>query len=193
MVVAADLKAGMVVRIDADLYRVVSAEYHAGGGKMSGATHAKLRNLQTGPLLERRFRPDERLQDVDLDRVMMQYLYQDGDEYYFMDTKSFEQVSLPERMIGPAVKFLLPEMLLPVELFEGKPVSVIFPEFIDLKVRMTAQPIHTQQDSTMKPATLENGIEVLVPQFIKPGETVRIEAETGRYLERVRAEEKKGS
>ncbi len=191
MVDAANLRSGMVVRISNVLYRVVSAEYHAGGGKMSGTTHARLKNLQTGASWERSFRPGERLEEAVLDRVTMQYLYQDGDEYYFMDPNTFEQVSLTGHLIGPAERFLQPEIRLPVELFEGKPVNVIFPVFIDLRVATTAQPIHTQQDNTMKPATLENGMEILVPQFIKPGETVRIEVETGKYLERIRVDEKK--
>jgi len=191
MVQASGLRSGMVLQIDSELYKVVSADYHAGGGKMGGTTHAKLKNLHTGTFWERRFRPDEKLQDVELQRVTMQFIYQDGDDYYFMDPNTYEQTALSSSMIGPAEKFLHPEMRLPVELHDGKPVNVLFPEFIDLKVSMTAQPIHTQQDNTMKPATLENGMEILVPQFIKPGEIVRVEIETGKYLERVRHEEEK--
>lgn len=191
MVVATDLKTGMILRMDADLYRVISAEYHAGGGKMGGVMHAKLKNLRTSAFWERRFRPDEKLEKVELERVTMQFIYQDGDNFYFMDPNTFEQVPLSRSMIGPAERFLQPEMPLAVEYFEGNPVSVNFPEFIELKVTITAQPLHTQQDNTMKPATLENGMEILVPQFIKTGETVRLEVETGKYVERVRHDDKK--
>lgn len=191
MVLAVDVKAGMVLRIDGELYKVISAEYHAGGGKMSGVTHAKLKNVHKGTFWERRFRPDEKLENVDLERVAMQYIFQDGDEFCFMNPETFDQVLISKHLLGAAERFLQPEMRLAVEFFDGRPVNVRFPEFVELKVTATAQPIHTQQDNTPKPATLENGMEILVPQFIKPGEMVRVEVETGKYLERVRHDVKR--
>src|SRR5438093_11291885 len=108
MVEAAYLKAGMILRLNGELYRVVSAEYHAGGGKMGGTSHAKLRNLHTGTFWERRFRPDEKLENVDLQRVTMEFIYQEGDDYYFMDPNTFEQISLAKDLVGPGEKFLRP-------------------------------------------------------------------------------------
>jgi elongation factor P len=191
MILSTDLKAGVIVRLDGELYKVISSEYHVGGGKMGGATHAKLRNLQKGNSLERRFRPNEKLEAVELDRVTMDYIYQDGDDFYFMNPDSFEQVPIPRQTFGGAEKFLKPEMPVPVELFEGRPLNVVFPEAVELRVESTAQPIHGQQDNTLKPAVLENGMEILVPQFIREDETVRIEVETGKYLERVRHDDKR--
>lgn len=191
MLFASDLKGGVVLRLEGELYKVISSEYHAGGGKMGGVTHAKLQNLRTGTFWERRFRPEEKVENIELDRVAMDYIYQEGDDFYFMNPETFEQIPLPSQAIGTAKKFLQPEMRIPVEFFEGKPVTIIFPDFVELKVTTTAQPVHTQQDNVMKPATLENGLEILVPQFVKPGENVRVEVQTGKYLERVRHDEKK--
>ncbi len=191
MILGGDLKSGVVLRYEGGLFKVISSEYHAGGGKMGGVVHARLRNVESGTLKEHRFRPDERLENVELARVIMGFLYQDGDDFIFMNPETFEQLPVPKQVIGPAEKFLKPEMQIPVEFFEGRPVSLAFPPFVELRVTTTAQPVHSQQDNVMKTATLENGMEALVPQFIKVGEDVRIEVETGRYLERVRRDEKK--
>ena len=191
MILASELKIGVVLRLEGELYKVITSEYHAGGGKMGGVAHAKLQNLKTGTFWERRFRPDEKLEKVELDRVTMEYIYQEGDDFYFMHPETFEQVPVARQAIGAAERFLQPEMQMPVQFFEGKPVTIIFPDFVELKVSTTAQPVHTQQDNVLKPATLENGMEVLVPQFIKPGEHVRVDVQSGKYLERVRHDEKK--
>jgi len=191
MILSTDLKAGVILRLEGELFKVISSEYHVGGGKMGGTTHAKLRNLQRGTNIERRFRPNEKLENVEMDRATMEFIYQDGDDFYFMNPESFEQTPIPSQIIGNAAKFLKPEMAMPVEIFEGRPLNVVFPEAVELQVTSTAQPIHAQQDHTMKPASLENGMEILVPQFIKEGETVRVEIETGKYLERVRHDDKK--
>lgn len=191
MILAGDLKTGVVLRIEGELFKVLSADYHAGGGKMGGVTHAKLQNVFTGTPWERRFRPDEKLETVELDRVTLEFIYQQGDDFFFMNPETFEQLPVSKHIIGAVEKFLQPEMQLPVEFFEGKPVNLVFPSAVELKVSTTAQPIHTQQDNTLKPATLENGMEILVPQFVKPGESVRVDVQTGKYIERVRHDEKK--
>ena len=100
-------------------------------------------------------------------------------------------MSIPLEAIGLATKFLKPEMAVPVEFYQGEPVSIIFPEIVEVKVESTAQPVHQQQDNTYKYATLENGLEVMVPQFIKPGEVVRIEVASGKYVDRVRADSRR--
>jgi elongation factor P len=191
MILASDLKNNVVLRLEGELYKVITSEYHAGGGKMGGVAHAKLQNLRTGTFRELRFRPDERLEKVELDRVTMEYIYQEGDDFYFMNPETFEQIPVSLQAIGAAEKFLQPEMQIPVEFFEGQPVNIIFPAFVEMKVTSTTQPVHTQQDNVLKPATLENGMEILVPQFIKPGESVRIDVQSGKYLERARHDEKK--
>ena len=183
---ASEMRSGMVVRLDDELFRVIHAEYHAGGGKMHGAVHARLRNVRTGGVTERRFRHDERFEDVDLERQTMEYLYEDGDLCVFMHPETYEQFELPKDSLGPYLPFLQPNDQVQVELFEGSPVVVTWPESADVQVDVTAEPLHIQDSNVLKPATLDNGMEVQVPQFIKSGDTVRIEVETHKYLARVR-------
>ena len=191
MITASQLRNGMALRLEGGLFRVDSAEYHAGQGKMGGVVHTRLKNLHTGTLWEHRFRSDERLEDLPVEKQAMDFLYSDADNCYFMNPETFEQVSIPRAVIGPAEKFLKPEMRVPVEFFEGQPLSVYFPDIVEVRVAETAQPAHSQQDNTWKPATLENGLEVMVPQFIRSGEVIRIDVTTSRYVERAKGEGKK--
>lgn len=191
MIAASQLRPGMAIRHQGAIYKVISAEYHAGQGKMGGVTHTRLKNIDTGTFWEHRFRSDEKLEEIPLEKQQMDFLYSDGDDCFFMNPESFEQVSISRAAIGPAEKFLRPEMRVPVEFFDGRPVSVGFPDIVEVRVAETAQPVHTQQDNTWKEAKLENGLEIMVPQFIRPGEMIRVEVETGTYVERARAEGKR--
>ncbi len=192
MVPASDLRPGMALRVEGTLYKVIGAEYHGGGGKMGGVTHAKLRNLETGTLREWRFRGDQVVEEVRPDRQTMQFLYSDAETSYFMHAESFEQVGIENARIGRAVPFLKEEMALPVEFFDDRPMSVVFPDIIEARVADTAPPVHTQgSDNVWKAATLDNGVEVMVPPFIAPGESIRVEVETGKYVERAKADKRK--
>ncbi len=192
MVPASDLRPGMALRVEGTLYKVIGAEYHGGGGKMGGVTHAKLRNLETGTLREWRFRGDQVVEEVRPDRQTMQFLYSDAETSYFMHAESFEQVGIENARIGRAVPFLKEEMALPVEFFDDRPMSVVLPDIIEARVADTAPPVHTQgSDNVWKAATLDNGVEVMVPPFIAPGESIRVEVETGKYVERAKADKRK--
>lgn len=191
MIAASDMRAGMVIRLDGELYSVVSAEYHAGGGQFGGTVFARIKNLRTNHLKEWRFHPNDKVEDVALERQEVEYLYTDGTDFYFMNPDTFEQISLPREVIGQREKFLQPNMRIPVELYEGQPINIIFPEVVELKVVSAPPGLREHETSTYKTVVLENGMEVLVPQFIKEGEIVRIEVETGKYLERVKKEGRK--
>ena len=193
MVIASELRPGMVIRFEGQVYKVLDVESKAGAAKMGGVVKASLSNLHSGRMLDQHFRPQERLEDLELERHNMEFLYSGDDGVTFMNPVTFEQVELPREMIGSAEPFLKPEMELPVEFFEGKPVSVVLPQIVEMKIETTAPPIHAQQDSAFKEATLDNGMEIKVPLFIAPGETVRVEVKTGRYVDRVRTEKKKGA
>lgn len=193
MVIASELRPGMVIRSEGQVYKVLDVEAKAGAAKMGGVVKAKLSNLHSARMLEQHFRPQERLEDLELERHNMEFLYYGEDGVTFMNPATFEQVEIASGMIGSAEKFLQPEMELPVEFFEGKPVSVVLPQVVEARVETTAEPIHAQQDSAWKEATLENGVQIRVPLFIGPGETVRVEVKTGRYVDRVRTEKKKGA
>ena len=193
MVTASELRPGMVIRFEGQVYKVLEVESKAGAAKMGGVVKATLSNLHSGRMLDQHMRPQERLEDLELERHNMEFLYSGDNGLTFMNPVTFEQVEIAREMLGPAEKFLQPEMELPVEFFEGKPVSVVLPQIVEVKVETTTPPIHAQQDSAFKEATLENGLEIRVPLFIAPGETVRVEVRTGKYLDRVRADKKKGA
>jgi elongation factor P len=183
---ATDLRPGMVIRFDRGFCRVLDAQYHAGGGKLAGAVHAKLEELGRGAVLERRFRPDERLARVELERARWQYIYAEGEDFYFMNPDTFEQIPIARGVLGAGARFLRPDMGVSVESYDGRPVNVVFPESVEMKVASTAQAEHQRETSAMKPATLDNGMEILVPLFIKAGDVVRVNTATGKYLERAR-------
>jgi len=190
MITATDLKARTVINLDGELHSVVSAEHHAGAGKFGSMVFARVRNLRTGHMKELRLHPEDKLEDAELERREVEYLYTDGAEFYFMNPETFEQISLPKEAVGAYEKFLLPNTRVPVELHEGRLVSVAFPAAVELKV-VTAPAGLREHDTAYKTIVLENGLEVLAPQFIKEGDVVKIEVATGKYLERVRREGKK--
>ncbi len=186
MVRASDLKAGMVLQIEKNLHKILSMEYHMGGGKMGGLVHLKLKDLRSGLFLDRKFKPDERVGSVDLDRKAMEYLYKDADGYYLMDPESYDQIQLGRNLLESFDPFLQPNMRLSVEFLEGEPVNVLFPEWVELEVTSTPPSLSSLQDEVSKPATLANGMRVQVPQFIKVGDLVRVSVASKKYIERVK-------
>ena len=183
---ASDIRSGMAIRLEGVPYRVLHAEYHAGGGKMHGAVHAKLEKLDSGHLTERRFRPEERFEELELERQAMEYLYDDGEQCILMHPETYEQVGVPKTALGCFARYLQANQQIEVEFLEGEPIDVRHPASVELGVRSTPAPIHLENSSVLKDAVLENGVEVHVPQFIKEGDIVRIDVETGKYLERIR-------
>jgi elongation factor P len=191
MVAATELREGIVLRIEGEIYKVVEAEYKAGAAKMSGVVKTKLLNLRTGHMWEPHFRPLERLEELELERRKMEFLFAEGDGCTFMRPDTFEQVELPRAILGFAAEFLEPGMEVPVDFFEGEAISAVFPEVAEARVATTAPPMHGSQDNAWKEAKLENGLLIQVPLFIAPGEMVRVDVKTGRYVERARVERKR--
>lgn len=193
MVVASDLKEGMVIRIEGQIYKVLEVESKAGAAKLSGVVKTKLSNVRSGRMWEPHFRPLERLEGLELERYNLEVLFSEGDTCTFMRPDTFEQVEVPKTVLGLAAKFMQPGMELPVEFFGGQPISVIFSSVAEARVVDTAPATHSQQDSAWKEATLENGLSIHVPLFIAPGEVVRVDVRTGHYIERARPEWKRGA
>jgi len=184
---ASEMRPGMVIREGDELLRVVGADHHLGGGKMPGVVHVKLSSLRTLRFTERRYRPEERFEELSVERRPMDFLYEDGDDCIFMSQETFEQVSLPKASVGPFLRFLKPELSVHVEFVDGVPVSVHYPETVALRVTVAPEPAHGQHDSNvLRTVELENGMEVLAPPFIKVGDLVKIEVDSGKYLERIR-------
>lgn len=193
MVVATELKKGTVIRIDRHIYRVLEVESKAGAAKMGGVVKTKLSDARSGRMWEPHFRPQERLEEVELDRRTMEFLFSEGDTCTFMNPDTFEQIAIPAAILGPAAQFLQSGMEVPVEFCGAEPINVVFPPVAEARVHRTAPPAHSQQDSAWKPATLENGLSIHVPLFIGPGEVVRVEVNTGRYVERAHTERRRSA
>jgi elongation factor P len=193
MVLASELRVGMVIRIEGQPHKILEVESKAGAAKMGGVVKAKLISVRSGRMWEPHFRPQERLEELSLDRHMMEFLFADGDFCTFMRPDTFEQVAVPSSILGTAKEFLQPGMELPVEFFEGEAISVVFPDVAEARVAQTAEPSHSQRDTAWKEAVLDNGLAVRVPLFIAPGETVRVDVKTRRYLERGRIERKRSA
>jgi elongation factor P len=186
MLIASQLRPGMAIRFEGTLCKIISCESHPGQGKMGGVVHARLKNLATGSFREHSFRMELKLELVQVEKKSMEFLYADADRTYFMDPTSFDQIGIDNGIIGPGSPFLRAGMQLPVEFVEGQPISVVFPDIMEMRVAETPPAVHQQQDSTWKKARLENGVELQVPQFIKNGDMIRIEVESLRYVDRAK-------
>lgn len=174
----------MLIKIDNDLFRALEVQ-HVTPGNLRGFVRVKMRNIRTGVLADNRFRSEDTVERAVLDEREMQYLYQDGDDYYFMDTSSYEQVHISSEALGDSVNYLKPEMTIQVEFFGSEPVGIELPQTVDLKVTSTVPGIKGATASNqVKPATLETGVVVQVPPFVSEGDTVRVNTETGEYLSR---------
>ena len=181
------LRSGYVIKVKEVLYRVMTAE-HRTPGKGKAFMQAKLRNLKDGTQTEIKFRADEAVERAEMEQVDMEYLYEDPSGYCFMNCETYEQIFLGEKIIGDGKKFMLPNTRLIVEFCDDAAIGVSFPEMVELKVTDTEPGLKGATASgSGKPATLETGLVVTVPQFIKIGESVRVSTTSGEYLERVKS------
>ena len=185
MIQATQLKRGMCIKHDNDLYRVVEAQ-HKTPGNLRGLVQAKIRSLKTGAISDHRFRSVDMVERAILDETEMEFLYQDGDMFHFMNNETFEQIGLSSEVLGDAVPYLIPNIKLKIEMYEGRPVGIELPQTVDLKVTDTVPGIKGATASAqIKPATLETGLVVNVPSFINEGDKIRVNTETGEYQSRV--------
>ena len=186
MIQATQMKRGMCIKHENDLFRV-DATQHITPGNWRGMVQAKIRNLRTGSIIEHRFRSEDRVERAILDEVEMEYLYQDGDLYYFMNNETFEQVGLSADVLGDAVPYLIPNIKLEVEFYEERPVGIELPMSVVMKVIETEPAIKGASVSNVgKPAKMESGLVVSVPPFISEGDVIKIDTATGSYLERAK-------
>jgi elongation factor P len=191
MVTASQLRIGMAIEYERQRYKVVAAEYHPGQGQMGGATHSRLQNLDTRTFWEHSFRADLKLEEIPLQKQALEFLYAAGDQCCFMNPETYEQTEVARDSVGePQAGLLEAGMKLSVEFLEGRPVSVLFPDVLEVKIVDTAPPVHQQQDNNYKPAKLANGIEVMVPQFVKTGDAIRLDVGNMKYMDRAKADAK---
>lgn len=181
---ATRMKKGMLIKMGNDLFRVLELQHFTPGNKR-GFVQSKLRNIRSKALADHKFRAEDDVERARLDEREMQYLYRDGDAFYFMDTSNYEQIHINEESLGDAAEYLLPEMMIKVEFYDVEPVGVELPVTVDLKVADTSPGIKGATASAqIKPATLETGLVVNVPSFVNVGDVIRVSTETGEYLGR---------
>ena len=186
MIDATQIRKGMIIIMDGVLYRVMEMQLIT-PGRWKAMVQTKLRNIKTGSQTEHRFRSEERLEQAYLEEVEMEYLYKQGDEFFFMNLANYEQFALTAETIGDGVKYLLPNTVIKVQMFEGKPVGIDLPNSVDLKVVSTEPRLKgATQTSLYKPATVETGAVIQVPEFIKEGDVIRVDTRDDKYLERVK-------
>ena len=174
----------MLIKMENDLFRILELQ-HVTPGNLRGFVRVKMRNIRNGSLNDNRFRSEDQVERAVLDEREMQYLYHDGDDFYFMDTANYEQIHISSEALGDSVNYLKAEMTIQVEFYGSEPVGIELPQTVDLKVTDTAPGIKGATASNqIKPATLETGVVVNVPPFINNGDLVRVNTETGEYLSR---------
>ena len=181
---ATRLKKGMLVKMEQDLFRVLELQ-HVTPGNLRGFVRVKMRNIRSGTLSDQKLRSEDSVERATLDEREMQYLYQDGDDYYFMDTSSYEQIHINSEALGESTNYLKAEMTINVEFYGTEPVGIELPQTVDLKVVDTVPGIKGATASNqIKPATVETGLVVNVPPFINNGDVISVNTETGEYLGR---------
>ena len=181
---ATQLRPGMVIKHNNDLHSVFSVE-HRTPGTLRAFIQAKLRNLRTGAMFEHRFRSADAIDKITVDEVQMEYLYNDGDDYYFMNTENYEQTHLTRDTLGDSVDYLIPNLQIKVEFFDGKAVGIELPQTVEMTVIETEPGLKSATASSVtKPAKTETGLVVQVPPFINEGEKIRVDTSEGAYLSR---------
>ena len=186
MIQATQLKRGMVIKHDNDLYRIVETQ-HKTPGNLRGMVQARIRHLKSGSIMEHRFRSVDMVERAIMDETEMEYLYSEGDMHHFMNNESYEQIGLSAEVLGDAVEYLIPNLKLKIEMYEGTPVGIELPMVVELKVIETEPSIKGASVSNQtKPAKMETGLMVGVPPFISEGDIIRIDTTEGKYIERAK-------
>ncbi len=184
MIAATKMRPGMVIKFNNDLFSVFSVA-HRTPGNLRGFVQAKMRNLNSGSMIEHRFSSEDKVERAILDEVEMEYLYDDGEYFYFMNTENYEQMHLNKDILGDAVNYLIPQLKVAVEFYNGKAISVELPATIDMTVVETEPGLKGATVSNVtKPAKMETGLVVQVPPFITEGERIRVNTAEGTYQER---------
>ena len=184
MISATQLRPGMVIKFNNELYSIFSVN-HRTPGNLRGFVQAKMRSLRTATMTEHRFSSEDKVEKAVLEEQEMEYLYDDGEYFYFMNTETYEQMHLTKDLLGEATVYLIPQLHVKVEFYEGKPMSVELPASVDMLVMETEPGMKGATVSNVtKPAKLETGLVVQVPPFITEGEKIRVSTAAGTYQER---------
>ena len=185
MISAGDLRKGTTFELDGQVFTVVDF-LHVKPGKGAAFVRTKLRNVISGGVTDTTFNPTAKLQEAVIERKEMQYLYSDGELYYFMDQETFEQIPLNFEKVEDAIKFLKENMFAVIKFYKGEAFSVEAPNFVELQITQTEPGVKGNTATNVtKPATVETGAIINVPIFVNEGDVIRIDTRTGEYMERV--------
>ncbi|NLC17191.1 MAG: elongation factor P [Clostridiales bacterium] len=185
MISAGDFRKGSTFEMDGKVYVVLDFQ-HVKPGKGAAFVRTKIKNVITGQILETTFSPSDKYPVAVIERKEMQYSYNDGDLYYFMDMETYEQLPLNREQVEEALNFIKEESIVTIQFYKGQPFSVVPPNFVELEVTFTEPGI--QGDTAKagnKPATLETGYTLMVPLFINQGDIIRVDTRDGTYIERI--------
>ena len=181
---ATQMRPGMIIKHNDVLHLVFKVE-HRTPGNLRAFIQAKLRNLKSNAMFEHRFRSGDAIEKVSVDEVTMEFLYNDGDDYYFMNPEDYEQTVLKADMLGDTIEYLTPNLQIKVSYIDGQPVGVEPPSFVELTVVETEPGLKSATASSVtKPAKTETGLVVQVPPFINEGEKIRVDTSEGTYMSR---------
>ena len=183
---ATQMRRGNVIKHEGDLFSIHQVT-HRTPGNLRAFVQAKMRNLRTGAMIEHRFRSEDRVDVAMVDEQVMEFLYRDGNDFHFMNTESYEQIHIDAETLGDAVGYLIPNIQLKIQMYEGRPVGIDLPITVDMLVTETEPGLKSATVSNVtKPATCETGLVVNVPAFINQGEKIRVDTAEGKYLERAK-------
>ena len=179
------LRAGMIIKHDGDLHVVYSVDHRTPGNKRA-AMQTKMRNLRSGSMIDYRFRAEDSIEKVVVDEIEFEYLYSDDEGHHFMNMENYEQLPLQDDIVGDSKDYLIANMHVSIEYYDGKPIGVLLPDTVDLTVVETEPSIQKATASAvMKPAKLETGLVVNVPPFVNSGDKIKVDTSEGRYIQRV--------
>jgi len=180
-----DLKNGMVLDLDGQLWSVVWFQHHK-PGKGNTVVRTKLKHVLSGKVVDKTFNSDTKVDTAQVDRREMQYLYYDGSGYVFMDTQTYDQMTLDENVVGEAKNYLLEEQMATVAIHEDNPLYIDLPASVELEITYTEPGLQGDRSTGgTKPATLQTGLQIQVPLFVTTGEKVKVDTRTGEYLGRI--------
>jgi len=183
---ATDIRRGMTIIFEGEPCRVVEFHHHT-PGNLRAMVQAKLKKLRTGTHFEHRFRATDSVERAEMETHELEYLYHTGDSYHFMNSENFDQLELDSETLGDAAKWMTPGMKMQAEFFEGRPIGIDMPNSLVYEVVDTNPPMRgATKTSSTKPAKLDNGVSINVPEFVQTGEKVRVNPNTGEYLDRAK-------
>ena len=183
---ATQIRRGMVIVFEGDPCRIIEFRHHT-PGNLRAMVQAKLKNLRSGNNFEHRFRADDQIHKADMETQELQFLYKAGDTYHFMNTDNYEQLEMDDETLGDNAQWMQDNMMVMVEFYNGRPMSVQLPQFLNFTIVDTAPVMKTAtKTASSKPAKLENGVTINVPEFIATGERVRVNPNTGEYMDRAK-------